>query len=35
MTIGKKLFIGSGAMLLMLLAMAVSCLVSIGRLGRN
>jgi methyl-accepting chemotaxis protein/methyl-accepting chemotaxis protein-1 (serine sensor receptor) len=33
MTIGKKLFIGSGAMLLMLLAMAVSCLVSIGRLG--
>jgi hypothetical protein len=33
MTIGKKLFIGSGAMLLRLLAMAVSCLVSIGRLG--
>jgi methyl-accepting chemotaxis protein len=33
MTIGKKLFIGSGAMLLMLLAMAVSCLVSVGRLG--
>ena len=33
MTIGKKLFIGSGAMLLRLLAMAVSCLASVGRLG--